>query len=213
MGRFTAHSTRLPGTAQIRAKADHYKRRVLSNLQMARSTKAFFSSVLGSPLGNRASESSTRSWFFASWGNVPGSPVSLGRSRGPFPLPFLPQLPFSRFGLCPSPPGASPACGSPPQRPPGSSEFPLWVGRLSCDPLPPTFITYVSLLGRTTPGSSLHHPFPAEPGAQGEPGEQTQQIAERWSAAPLPSCAASRPARACCPDPRPPCSASRPAGH
>lgn len=83
--------------------------------------------------------------------------------------------------------------------------------RLSYDPLPPTFISPVSLLGLTAPGSSLRHPFPAEPGAQGEPGEQTQQIAERWSAAPLPSRAANRPARARCPDPRPPCSASRPA--
>lgn len=147
MGRFIAHSTRLPGTAQIRAKADHYKwRKVLSNLQMPRSTKAFFSSVLGSPLGSGASEfSTTPSWSFAGWGNVLGQLVSLGRSRTPAPPPppsSASTAPFLSFSVC------APLLLEHLQLAEARRSLLLahlsshsgW-GRLSCDPLLPTFIS------------------------------------------------------------------------
>lgn len=136
---------------------------------MARSTKAFSSSVLGSPLGSGASESSIPSKSFAGWGNVPGQLVSLGRSGGPLPLrpcSLAFTAPFLSFRFAPLSSWSISSLRKP-------AAVPSWLilsshsgwGRLSCYPLPPIFISPISVLGRTIPGSSLRHPFPAEPRA------------------------------------------------
>ena len=84
------------------------------------------------------------------------------------------------------------------------------VGVLFRDPRAPIRIPAVPLPKRANPGSSLSRPLYR--GARGEPGEQTQQIAEpereRASTEPAPS--ARRPACARGPDPRPPAGLSRP---
>lgn len=76
---------------------------------------------------------------------------------------------------------------------PVGSEFPLWGGGggLFSDPLSPTRIPAVPLPKRANPGPSLSHPLYR--GARGEPREQTQQIAERESAEPVPSARRSPP--------------------
>lgn len=102
-------------------------------------------------------------------GNVLGQLVPRWARQSVAPLIPAPppQLPSS--GAPPSAPLASwsiPSLQNPPQRPPGSSEFPLWVGEAALRP--PAYNLHsppVWLPGRATLGSSLRHPFPAEPGA------------------------------------------------
>lgn len=64
------------------------------------------------------------------------------------------------------------------------------------DPRSPTRIAAVPLPKRANPGSSLSRPLYR--GAPGEPGEQTQQIAERESAEPAPSARRPPPAAPAC---------------
>ena len=90
------------------------------------------------------------------WGIVPGQLVSLGRSRGPLPrrpCPLASTAPFLSFRFAPLSSWSISSLRKP-------AAAPSWLilsshsgwGRLSYYPLPPTFISPISLLGRTIPG-------------------------------------------------------------
>ena len=139
----------------------------------------------------------------------PGSPLGVGQPSPPslagwgtmYPLRSFPVGRGQRASLSPFSPPPPPALSLPPRSAPLASwsasslrkarcsllpsDLSSHSGGLFRDPRSPTHIAAVPVPKRANPGSSLSHPLYR--GARGEPGEQTQQIAERESAEPARS--------------------------